>query len=68
MAKPSVENKHLCKHDYFAILASCSRFILLTKYATHRGMGAPLKNIKRIKLFLLFVHAVFETLISEISP
>ena len=31
-------------------------------------MGAPLKNIKRIKLFLLFVHAVFETLISEMSP
>ena len=35
MAEPSVQNEHLRKHDSFAIIATSSHFILLTKYATH---------------------------------
>ena len=39
MAKPSVENKHLCKRGFFVIIVTCAHFILLTKYATHGRVG-----------------------------
>ena len=39
--KTSLKNKHLRNGDFFAIIAFCSRSILLTNYATGGLVRAP---------------------------
>ena len=43
--KTSLENKHLCNCDYFAVILSCSHCTIVTKYDATEIQGAPLKKM-----------------------
>ena len=61
-AKLSLEKKH----DYFAIIPSCSHSYLLTEYAKIQLVEAPLNSTLIVRHLLLCVHVVIKTLNLEI--